>query len=134
MLFSAHCFCSALCSCSCHFTHPAAFLSLLHPFARSPLFIDAFPSSFLFSLHSFAHLLFLVASRRGFLNSLSLSAFATKRVFLLFSPFNVLPIYIFSRAGLLPHVPPPTAPPGCLGTSLIGHRGGVVVFVKLLAR
>lgn len=46
-----------------------------------------------------AHLLFLVVSRRGFLSSLS--AFATRRVFLLFFPFNILPIYIFSRAGLL---------------------------------
>lgn len=78
------------CCFSCHFIHPASFfLSLFSPIAFSPFYLCFF-LSFYFILpfliyFSFSFLFVLVASRRGFLNSLSFSAFSTRRIYFVFS-------------------------------------------------
>lgn len=93
----------SFCYFSCQFTHPASFFShLLFPLCSfSPFHLCPF-LSFYFVLpvliyFSFSFLLLPVASRRGFLNSLPFSAFSTKSIFLLFSLFNILPVYVFCR-------------------------------------
>lgn len=102
MLFSTHFSWFPLCCSSCHFTHPASFLISFFPICcLSPFHLCAFLSFYsvtFLTYFSFACLFLPGASRRGFLGSISFSAFSTRRIFLLFSLFNILPVCIFYRA------------------------------------